>query len=62
MSSFVFVTVHADKIRHMTMARKVAMIALFHSNMFGVVLLVVALVVAIGRCCQVSMMGTVVVQ
>jgi len=30
---------------------------LFHPNMFVVVLVVVALVLAIGRCCQVSMTG-----
>jgi len=61
-SSFVLVTVHEAKIRHITMARKVAMIALFRPNMFVVVLVVVALVVAIDRRCQVSMMGTAVVQ
>jgi len=35
---------------------------LFHPNMFVVVLVVVALVVAIDRCCQVSTMDTAVVQ
>ena len=62
MSSFVLVTVHADKIRHVIMARKVAMTALFHSNMFVVVLVVVALVVAKCRCCLMSTKGMAVVQ
>ena len=40
----------------------VAMIEFPRSNMCVVVLVVVALVVAKCRCCQVSMMGTVAVQ
>ena len=61
--SLVLVNEHADNRQHVIIVAQIfAMFAFPHPNMFAVVAVVVARVVASRRCCQVSMMDMAVVQ